>query len=274
MDELKTLLQSLGFACSDVSPTEAMEHKAASYNAEEGKLTGLDCPICKNKGIVMKVAERNGTPELVTADCKCMETRWALRRMQESGLLDALKSHTFATFQAPEEWSRRMKLTAMSYAKSPVGWFFVGGQTGCGKTHICTAICAELLNHGKAVKYMLWRDDAVRLKALVKDSTAYAQAIQPYKDAEVLYIDDLFKTGKTQDSQSPTAGDQNIAFEILNYRYNDPNKLTIISSECTMSEIIAIDEAIAGRIFGRASNPISIKRDFAKNFRFRGGTVL
>ena len=37
----------------------------------------------------------------------------------------------------------------------PKGWFVTTGRSGAGKTHLCTAICGELLHRGLPVRYML-----------------------------------------------------------------------------------------------------------------------
>ena len=66
---------------------------------------------------------------------------------------------------------------------------------------------------------------------------------------KVLYIDDMYKTGK---GQQPTVGDVNLAFEIINARYNDTGKVTIISSERTVEEMLDIDEAVGSRIYERS----------------------
>ena len=90
-------------------------------------------------------------------------------------------------------------------------------------------------------------------------------------DAELLYIDDLFKTGRSFDSRSPrpTTADVNVAFEILNYRYTA--KLpTIVSSECVLDDLIQIDESLAGRIAERAKNLFELGPDRGKNYRLRG----
>ena len=59
-------------------------------------------------------------------------------------------------------------------------------------------------------------------------------------------MDDLFKSEK---GKVPTSADINIAFEILNARYQDPTKITILSSERIIRELMSIDEAIASRIY-------------------------
>lgn len=98
-------------------------------------------------------------------------------------------------------------------------------------------------------RYMLWRDVSVQAKAVVNDEEAYSKIVEPLKRVTVLYIDDLFKTGR---GQAPTVGDVNLAFEILNARYNDSRKITIISTELPMEELLNIDEAVGGRIYERS----------------------
>lgn len=118
---------------------------------------------------------------------------------------------------------------------------------------------------------MLWRDDVSRIKAVANQGEEYNAAIAPYKHAELLYIDDLFKTGRSFDSRSPrpTTADVNVAFEILNYRYTA--KLpTIVSSECVLDDLIQIDESLAGRIAERAKNLFELGPDRGKNHRLRG----
>ena len=90
-------------------------------------------------------------------------------------------------------------------------------------------------------------------------------------ELELLYIDDLFKPGRSFDSRSPrpTTADVNVAFEILNYRYTA--KLpTIVSSECVLDDLIQIDESLAGRIAERAKNLFELGPDRGKNYRLRG----
>lgn len=78
-----------------------------------------------------------------------------------------------------------------------------------------------------------------------------------------MYIDDLFKSG-----DQPTAADINYAFEIINFRYNNPKLLTIISAELTEGELLDVDEAIGGRIYER-SNAITNRISRSRNYRMR-----
>ena len=258
---------------------EREKRNAESFNLSSGNLNEVDdynCDICHNKGLIMRAYQTEGGYwSTVCSDCSCMRIRSTIRRMHKSGLKNIIKDYTFKKFQADEEWQKKLKEAAVEYAANPSGWFFIGGQSGAGKTHLCTAICREFLLGCKEVKYMLWRDDVVKIKGSVNDADAYESLMNTYKNCEVLYIDDLFKTGKGNDGlkQKPTAADINIAFEILNYRYNNPDLLTIISSECTVNDIIDIDEATGGRIFERAK-AFSLKPDKSKNYRLKGVTEL
>lgn len=282
MDGIQAILDKLnasGITYKPLPPREYEQFKADGLNATEGNRhleDGYHCALCKNKGYIVKVVEDDdGYFHQVLCDCKCMPIRNSILRMRRSGLKDIIKDYTFDKFEATEPWQHTLKAAAMDYAANPEGWFFVGGQSGAGKTHICTAISREFLLSGRRVKYMLWRDEVVRLKANVNDSETYQKMIDEYKRVDVLYIDDLFKTGKGQDgtTQKPTGADINVAFEILNFRYSNPKSVTIISSELTEDELIDIDEAIGGRIYERAK-AITIGRDRSRNYRIKGALKL
>jgi DNA replication protein DnaC len=147
-------------------------------------------------------------------------------------------------------------------------WFFMGGQSGSGKTHICSAIAIEFLRLGYEVKYMLWKDDSRKIK---NDNFEGGNIIEYYKNVDILYIDDLFKTVKVegQQFQRPTQGDANLAFEIINSRLSQ-NKITIISSENTIYELFDIDEATAGRIKQMCGEfCLNISKGEGKNYRKR-----
>lgn len=175
-----------------------------------------------------------------------MKRRRSIRRLENSGLKDLVQKYSFDNYQTPTEQHRKIKAKALEYVKSPgAEWFFICGKPGSGKTHICTAICSAFLDMNWELRYMLWRNEAAELKALINDAAEYKKAINRLRNAPVLYIDDLFKG-------TITAGDDNLAFTILNDRYNTKGKKTIISSERTIAKIAEIDDAVAGRIAERA----------------------
>ena len=223
--------------------------RAERANRQPGSLTGLDCPICLNRGYIFAVNEDGGYPTQVTRECECMVKRRSIKRIERSGLKDLMRRYTFDNWETPEKWQENALRLARRFAEERDGWFLAAGRSGSGKTHLCTAICGELLNSGMAVQYALWRDMSVRAKAAVNDTEEYERITEPLKTVRVLYIDDLFKT-KAGVEVSPA--DVNLAFEILNFRYNDSSKLTILSTEKTLAELMDIDEATGSRIYERS----------------------
>lgn len=281
MEQLQEIFQKLGMASGykPLSPKEYEQFQVDCLNDSVGdrdQEDGYNCPECKNRGYIAKLVD-NGNDKYshCVYGCKCMPIRNSIMRMKRSGLEDVIKKYTFIQFEESEEWQKIVKQKAMDYAQNPEGWFFIGGQSGCGKTHLCTAICRELLLKGMETYYMKWRDDIAKLKGLSLDADERESAITKFKEAKVLYIDDLFKTGRNPDGSDPkpTAADINIAFEIINYRYCKPELLTIISSELSVNELIEIDEATGGRICERAK-VTNIAKDRTRNYRTKNAVTL
>lgn len=249
---------------SDVdSDIEYEQRRADRYNAKIGHLNeidGIDCPICRNKGDIEYV---NANGNIACYMCECMERRSAKRQIMSSGMEQILERCTFETYVTNEQWQKLALSTAQRYADNPAGWFIACGQVGSGKTHLCAAICGKLLTNGYNVRFMPWREESARLKAMV-NAPDYAHQLAPIKTAAVLYIDDMFKT---QSDANVTTGDVNLAFEIINYRYNNALP-TIISTEKTRRELMAIDEGTGSRIIEMCgSNVIEIARSAEKNVR-------
>lgn len=205
--------------------------------------------------------------ELASVECKCMAARRSINRLKRSGLENMICQNTFERFETLEKWQAEAKIKAQEFAKNPCGrWFFASGNPGSGKTHLCVAACREIMLKGIEVRYMLWRTDSSRAKATVNDAEEYAKIVDPLKAVPVLYIDDFFKTGR---EERPTVGDINLAFEILNARYNDPKLVTLISTERSFSELLEIDEALGSRIYERAKNTNISLKGTDKNWRLR-----
>lgn len=133
-------------------------------NKAKGNRIGYDCKKCNNEGVVYYT--KDGYE--LCRDCECMEVRRCINRIEKSGLKEAFKKCTFDSFVAEQDFQRNLKSKAIEYISNYEGkWFFAGGQVGCGKTHICTAIARKfLLSYGKRVRYMQWRDEIGKIKSL------------------------------------------------------------------------------------------------------------
>ena len=175
-----------------------------AYNRLAGTLAekdGYHCSKCNNKGLYsVPVKDPRGYWREESHFCECQKMRKTIRRLNKSGLKNIITDYTFEAYKTDDAWQRAIKDAAIRFIQDEVNtWFFIGGASGAGKTHICTAISGHFLNHNKEVKYMLWRDDVRTLKANVNEPDVYDKMMYELKNAEVLYIDDLFKTGKTDD---------------------------------------------------------------------------
>ena len=194
--------------------------------------------------------------------------------MRNSGLSEALDTQTFETFVTKTETQRKIKEAAEKYLERLFEdrdsqrrpWFYIGGNPGCGKTHICTAICGEILKKNIGVRYMQWLDVSRKLKASVNDED-FEDEVAEYINVSVLYIDDLLKQKYTE-NPTFTEADIKIAFTILNARYLQ-NKPTIISSEWDLvNQLLPADEGVFSRVYERCKgNRLTIERKMENNFR-------
>lgn len=241
-------------------------------NLKKGNLTGLDCEVCRNKGFISIYIPETDSSKI--DDCECMKVRKSQKNAEQSGMGELL-SHRLRDFKATEPFQVVMRDKVKDYIlNARTEWFLALGQSGCGKTMICSSICNERMTRYDEdqrkytqVKYMIWNDYVEKMNKLRfefdRDHYFYDHA-----KAELLYIDDLFK-GRHTDN------DIKLAFDLINYRYNN-NLPTIISSEMTIDEIRNLDEALAGRMFQKATERFTVQvgKDEDKNYRFKGLVTL
>lgn len=225
----------------------------------------VECKECDGIGWVFK--RINGYETAV--NCSACESERKkeiyLYKLKKLGLGESVLEKTFENFVVTDKWQQEIKAKAQKFVQGG-RLFFVGGQVGSGKTHICTAILNKFLKDGKDCSYMVWEDIATKLKQdAYADIEQYKRNFNEMKNVEILYIDDFFK-------KEPSKADIANAFQFINSRYLDTRLTTIISTEKTIDELIEIDEAIASRIFEMANRGefiISINRDIKKNYRFK-----
>ncbi len=242
-------------------PRALVQMKADSLNAAPGELKGYNCPKCRNRGYVARVDSDN---RLVTAPCGCISIRRTMAQAEHSGMKGLLQK-TFDSFQVTHPWQQRMLEHCRQYAADPVGWLALCGQSGSGKTHLCAAACNALLRDGYEVRYFSWREHIVQLKGLAGDYDRQQALMQEFKNARVLYIDDLFKCGGI-----PTPADISLGFELLNCRYLS-GLPTVISTELLPRQLGELDVAMGSRILELAKNHlVVIEPDNRKNFRLTG----
>lgn len=267
---------------SKMTPAERAEYKKELSNLAAGTLNeqdGYDCPLCLNRGYFWGYEDKPPYREFTT-DCKCKKIRASIRRMKRSGLEPVLKRCTFENFYTDEEWQSVIKIHAMAFPKNADDlenkWFFIGGGVGSGKTHLCTAMSREFLLQGKEVRYMLWVKHSQELKTLVNEPE-YAEKLAELQKVDVLYIDDFFKPMRDDRGNvlPPTKADIRLAYEIIDYRYQHRDLITIISSERHTHELEELDSAVGSRIYEMTKeNAYNIAKVKDRNYRLRDMVVI
>ena len=269
MNQLTELIQKV---------TKGMSLDALSYDTEKsitqqlveldnqrpGLLKGFDCNICLNRGFITKYNAEKDLSYIV--DCECVKTRKSLKNAEQSGMGELL-SHKLRDFKATEPFQEVMRDITKGYIlNARTEWFLALGQSGIGKSMICSSICNQRLKEFYQVKYMIWNEFVDRLKRMSYDLER-DNYFDEYAKSEILYIDDLFK-GKV------TETDINYAFRLINERYNK-NLVTIVSSELLLKDLREIDEAIAGRLKEKAKKYcIQVGKDSSKNYRLKDEVIL
>ena len=210
----------------------------------------IDCPLCENRGY-MTFTDEGGN--LRGRPCECMERRNTLFSLRRDGLSDTVRRCTFDAYQVSSDGQRKVKDAALAFTEDSSGaWFFISGRSGSGKSHICTAAFAALIEGGSGGRFLRWEQGVTRLKQLRYNSPEdYDAALRPLLHTAILYVDDLF-VGAASDA------DLRLAYTILDARYSNARLRTIISCERSLRKIAELPEGerIAGRIAERAKGYI------------------
>ena len=221
----------------------ALQYRVDTYNRREGGEDGtdIDCPLCRNKGTVAFIGD---TGAFTVRDCRCSGARKTVGRLRRQGLAERARRSTLENFRTDTVLRQTMKRTVEAFLADPEPhWLALCGQSGTGKTHLCTAAFAQLSSAlGLEGRYLLWNSDARRMKneAANGDETA----IKAFKTCGLLYIDDLFKT---RQGVEPSDADVRLAFELLDWRYNN-RLVTLLSTERQGEELRKLDFALYRRI--------------------------
>lgn len=225
------------------------------------------CPKCNGVGyILFQVGKYE-----YSKPCECRALKEAKDRLRKSGLANEFKTKTFDTYDTNNDsvledaknTAMRFTQTVMNKPVTEAPSLMLCGQVGAGKTHLGTASSVMLIENGIAVIYMGYREEMTALKSRVMDDIAYANGINKFKNAKILFIDDFLK-GKITES------DLNIVYEIINYRYNN-NMPVIISTEKTLEELLEFDEAIGSRLIEMSRGYIVVLKGDRFNYRLYGG---
>ncbi len=248
-----------------ISDEEYLSEQLRWSNEIEGSLDevdGYNCIICKNKGYLYRIEGDS----IVASKCLCMTTRKSIRLLRKSGLSNSIKS--FDDFETNKSWQAELKKKAMLFAgnNNKQTCFFVGGQSGAGKTHICSAIAKAFIEKGIETRYVIWVSTIEKLTNY--NDPDRIDLMENLSTVKVLYIDDFLKPlGK---EKSYTSREIQKTFDLIDRRYKIGDVITIISSELGIDDVNRIDQALAGRIVEMASRDfvITIAKNPDNNYRY------
>lgn len=247
-------MQSLKDALKKEFNLEEIRQRASSLSSitkTEQEPETYRCDKCKDMGgRIQRVALSDKPFDYMDKweDCSCVKERMIERLMKSSKITQEFQQKTFKNFETdgrPEIVVSAHK-KAVEYAKAfekikdtRRNSMALLGRPGSGKTHLVMAVCNYLLKKGVGVHYFPWVEGFNEIK---DNLDTLDTRIRQLQQAEVLYIDDMYK-GR----QKPTEFQAEQIFGIINYRYQE-NKPILISSERTISGLCEIDEALGSRI--------------------------
>ena len=204
------------------------------------------CPLCNGTGFRFFV-DKDGYES--SSVCPCQYDRISKSHLRNSGFpVDIFPKMTLDTFETKTDEQKRMKALALKFLNdSDSRWIGYFGASGSGKTHICIAICQELVKKNLwSFKYAPYRSVIRQLRSHIFDDEQYSEIMHDLVETDILYIDDLLKF--SQDQKGDTLQEElRVLYDIINERYLR-RKTTVFSSEYTAREIIQIDEALGSRI--------------------------
>lgn len=213
------------------------------------------CPQCRGKGYVMELVGSGINANLRCCDCECVTATRSQQVVRLSGMENLMARCRFDNFKAEYPWQKQILSKTQDNLASE-NWLYLAGQSGCGKTHLAVALCGQLAKD-KQVVYMSWPAEVRRLLALAYDFAGRQQLMDRFKDAQVLLIDDLFKTRFGADGLPELSRQEgDLAFEIIDHRYRNSLR-TVITSELHFDRLDKLNQALAGRIAHMAGKFVS-----------------
>jgi DNA replication protein DnaC len=135
---------------------------------------------------------------------------------------------------------------AFDFAKNPEGWLVFMGETGCGKTHLASAIVNHRYEMGKPALFVVVPDFLDHLRSAFNPDSkiSYDQLFESVKTAALLVMDDF-----GEQSTNPWVKEK--LYQLINYRYNS-RMPTVITTRLTLDEVMnEVDPSISSRLVDR-----------------------
>lgn len=217
-----------------------------------------ECELCEDQEWILDKETNTAMP------CKCREVKRYRRILENSGISESFQKKTLNNFitKGRPQIVQQAKATVIEFLRDFENENSIAliGTVGCGKTHLGAAIANELMEKGIGVLYENYRDMINKLKQSVLDEENYNREMNKYKNATVLFIDDLFKEILNADIK--------YIYEVVNYRYFNGKRMIITSERKTM-EWLRIDSAVGSRLYEMCKGRIVEFAGKGLNYRLR-----
>ncbi|HBK85074.1 MAG TPA: hypothetical protein DDZ53_03480 [Firmicutes bacterium] len=207
-----------------------------------------DCQLCQDTGIFQGQM------------CNCERQRLLESRFRGAHLPTRLREQTFDQFsldwysaarKTPLGNSEREQAAAVLHVcqafvaavmENPrdASGIFLTGQSGLGKTFLCSAICHSLAANNIVPLYIVFSDLISDMRASFQHDSGDADLLAMAREAPVLILDDLGAEHVTEYAISRL-------FDIINYRRNERLPM-VISSNLTLAEV---ERIYSQRVFSR-----------------------
>ena len=250
--------------CESVPYTIRLARKMNQHDPK--RYPNNPCPSCNGSGMLWEYAfedpagikpgnQGNWVPCPV-----CYDRIHAAKNRLASGLPDELKDKTLTNFEYSESWQRQALESAVSFAKNPVGLLFLGGQSGCGKSHLAAGIIYYVSKSGSQPPlYYSWPELLAAVRRSTRDWKA-ADIRETLKDCRaVVVLDDFLAAPNSR----PTTAALETAFEIVSARVAN-KRPTVLASPYTAEKINALYSVLFKKIV-RAAGELLISIDPDEN---------
>jgi len=207
------------------------------------------CDTCRDTGWVTVV--KDGYE--YARPCECVNRRKAEAALKASGIAVAFQDKSLENYRPKNEEQVNALMRAKKYVEVFGQYkmhmnFMLMGQNGAGKTHLAIGIANALIEKNVLVRFVTFHDLIDAFANAKREKDLY-KVIKEYEEAELLVIDDIFRTTirEWNGKKSPLMTHIDAMFRIIDHRYNNKKGL-VITCEKSTKELIKMDRAIGGRI--------------------------
>lgn len=227
------------------------------------------CPKCQDHGAII-VQDEDGYE--TTTFCECYYAKRADEAKERNGIAGLFRTKSLKNFRSKTEDQKLAKKQASKYLNDYFDKsLIVCGHVGSGKTHIAVAVAAELESRNIRIMFLDYAEMIQKLEELKSGSFEYRDYLGRIKNADLLVIDDLLKTGYTEwnGTYKLKTFHKEVVYKIVNYRYNN-KKPMIVTTELNIEKMFLIDEAIGSRLLDMAGDNTIEFNDDNDNYRLFG----